>query len=107
MVITALKADILLIHPEMLASSSTCNADPSEIVVLIMHVTRPTKTANKLWSQDDCKRVKGCKPNIIKGSNHYQSADYYASFGNKGSYEIVNNSSVGQYATKKKATLEK
>ena len=107
MVITALKLDILSIHSEMLASSSTHNADLSGIVVLIMCVTRLIKTVNKVWSQDDCKRVKGYKPNIIKGSNHHQSADYYASFGNKGSYEMVNNSSVGQYATKKKATLEK
>lgn len=107
LLITASKKDILLLHPELLTSCSTYNADPSGVVVLMACVARPIKKNNKVWSDDDFKRVKKCKPNILQGSNHHESSGYYASFGNKGSFEKVKDSSVGQYTTKKKDTLQK
>ena len=48
--------------------------------------------------------IKKVKDNIIKSANnHYQSQGLYYSFGNKGAFKIVNNSSVDQYAIKARA----
>ena len=40
-------------------------------------------------------------PRRLKGANHNGSTELYYSFGNKGAYEVVNDSSVGQYKSKR------
>ena len=55
-----------------------------------------------LWKPDLVNLLKKTKPNICKSkSAHFGSNGFYVSFGNKGSYALLDNSSVGQYATKK------
>ena len=105
--ITIDKAEALKLLPGLIISSSTYNCDPSGIVVLMIMVFKPINKETKKWNNDDCKRIKKCKPNIIHSSNHHESSGYYASFGNKGSFDKVVTSSVGQYTTKKKTTVAK
>ena len=106
-IITLPKSDAMSIFPELVTSESTYNDDPSGTVLLMACVYQPDSNKGKKWNNDDFKEVKKCKPNILQSSKHHQSTGYYASFGNKGSYEIVNSSSVGQYTTKKHTKLSK
>ena len=105
--ITIDKEEAIRLLPNLIVTSSTYNSDPSGIVVLMLTVFKPINPNNKYWNTDDYKKIKKCKPNIIHSSNHHQSSGYYASFGNKGSFDKVVTSSVGQYTTKKKNTLAK
>ena len=54
------------------------------------------------WNDDDAKELKYSKNDILKSSNakHFDSSGEYYSFGNKGNFGIVNNSSVGICASK-------
>ena len=105
--ITVPKTDAMVVFPQLLTSASTYNDDPSGVLVLMACISKPIPKFQKHWNADDYKRVKKCKPNILQNSNHHQSTGYYASFGNKGSYETINASSVGQYNTKKHSILDK
>jgi hypothetical protein len=105
--ITVPKTDAMGLLPELLTSSSTFNGHPSGIVVLMACISRPIQNLEKTWNHDDYKRVKKCKPNILQTSNHHQSMGYYAFFGNKGSYETLNDSSVRQYKNKKNSCSAK
>ena len=105
--ITVNKVDAIKVFPQLLTSSSTYNNDPSGILLLMACVYQPVPNIDKNWDINDYKRLKKCKPNILQGSNHHDSTGYYASFGNKGSYEIIKSSSVGQYSTKKHSKLSK
>jgi hypothetical protein len=102
------KDEATRILPSLIISQSAFNSEPSGVLVLMMAVFKPLKTNdNKRWNLDDCRRIKRCKPNIIHSSSHHQSSGYYASFGNKGSFDKATTSSVGQYSIKKKNTLSK
>jgi hypothetical protein len=98
-IITLEKSDAVTIFPELLTSSSTYNEEPSGRLLLMACAYKPVPKTSKIWDTNDYKLIKKCKPNILQGSNHHESTGYYASFGNKGSYEMVNSSSVGQYTT--------
>jgi hypothetical protein len=104
-VITAMKDDCAKVLPDLLTSSSRHNTDSSNVVVLLACVLKIPSSENKVWCHDDFSHVKKCKPNIIQSCNHHNSTGYYASFGNKGSYDKATFSSVGQYCTKKKSKL--
>ena len=105
--ITVPKADAIQLFPQLLTSTATLNGDPSGILVLMACISRQIPNTQKSWNHDDYKRVKKCKPNILRSCNHHQSTGYYASFGNKGSYQTINASTVGQYTTKKHSRLSK
>jgi len=106
-IITLEKDDAERVFPYLITSNSTHNNDPSGRVVLMTCIFRQPPKTSKTWNKEDFVLIKKCKPNILQSSNHHQSTGYYASFGNKGSYEMQNQSSVGQYATKKNTKLEK
>ena len=54
---------------------------------------------NTLWEPLHVAALKRCKPNINSSVNaHFGSVGYYASFGNKGNYAVIDNSSVSQYS---------
>ena len=104
--IAASKQECISVFPELLVSSSTTNTDPSGKVVLLVCIYDDTaKTSCPPWNYNDFASIKSCKPNILSGSSHHGSVGYYASFGNKGSFKKVMNSSVGQYVNKKKSDL--
>ena len=105
--ITVSKDDAIQLFPQLVTSTSRYNGDPSGVVVLMTCIDRQIPKTQKTWNHDDYKRVKKCKPNILQSSKHHQSSGYYSSFGNKGSYETVNESTVGQYTTKKHSCLSK
>ena len=105
--ITITKDDAIKLLPSLIITSSIYNADPSGYIVLLCAKMKKVTGKDKEWNQDDFKRIKKCKPNILQSSNHHQSSGFYASFGNKGSFAKALSSSVGQYATKKTSTLAK
>ena len=92
---------------ELMTSSSCGNNDRSGIVVLMTVIYDPIPLGNRKWSDDDFIKLKKCKPNILQSSNHHKSSGYYSSFGNKGSFDKVVTSSVGQYSTKKNRNVIK
>jgi hypothetical protein len=100
--ITANKEECISMFPELLVSSSTTNTDPSGKVLLMACCLDNGKSYRcNRWDKDDFKSIKSCKPNILSASSHHGSVGYYASFGNKGSFDKTVDSSVGQYVTKK------
>ena len=63
---------------------------------------------NMVWEPLHVSTLKKVKPNINSSKNaHCVSSGYYASFGNKSNYAIVNTSSVAQYANKKSSSVSK
>ena len=104
-VITLSKEDAVLVFPDLITSKSIFNCDPSGVVLLLACTYCPISKQSKTWKAEDFSKVKQCKPNILQNSNHHQSNGYYASFGNKGSYEKISSSSVGQYTTKRVSKL--
>ena len=54
------------------------------------------------WDDNAADKLKYSKNNILKSSKakHFDSVGEYYSFGNKGDFAMVNNSSVGTYAYK-------
>ena len=109
MIVTASKKDCMSYMPNLIISSSTHNTEPSGVLVLLASTWKPIMKSTKCWNVEDLKRIKKCKPNILNSNNHHKSSGYYASFGNKGSFEKTNDvdSSVGQYVTKKNTSLAK
>ena len=107
MIITASKAECMSHLPSLITSLSTCNTKPSGVIVLLASTLKPMSRSNKCWNLQDYSRLKKCKPNILKSLNHHKSSGYYASFGNKGSFDKVFDSSVGQYVLKKNPSLLK
>ena len=72
-------------------------------IVLLFYAILPTKaTSYDLdFNQDFAKMIKSVKDSTIKkGADHNGSTGLYYSFGNKGAYERIDNSTVGQYKTK-------
>ena len=69
--------------------------------MLLFALVQELDTNNK-WTDDNVIALKQCKTNICKGkTSHFNSKGYYASFGNKANYAIIDNSSISQYSTKK------
>ena len=99
--VTAHKSECITVLPQLLTSSLTSNSHKSDIVVLLAYTLNPIHPANKVWIDDDFTRLKKCKPNILQSNSHHESTGYYASFGNKGSFDKSVTSSVGQYTSKK------
>lgn len=54
------------------------------------------------WNDEAAEKLKYSKNNILKSSKskHFDSTGEYYYFRNKGNFSIINNSSVGIYATK-------
>ena len=107
MMITASKIECMKVLPNLLTLSSTYHEDPSNVVVLLACITKEPQKNHKVWIHDDFVHIKKCKPNILQSSNHHGSTGYYASFGNKGSFDKAVSSSVGQYTCKKRTRLSK
>ena len=77
------------------------------MVVLMASIMKPISKLNKTWKLEDYSRIKKCKPNILTSSNHHESSGFYASFGNKGSFDKIVSSYVGQYVSKKSQSFDK
>ena len=78
-------------------------------LVLMVATMKINKSANDMcWNTNLFKTVKDCKNSVIDENNsHNGSEGYHFSFGNKAQYKMVNDSSVGQYATKKGVSITK
>ena len=74
---------------------------------MFVTIFKPINKDDKQWTENDYIRLKSCKPNIIKTTDHHQSSGYYASFGNKGSFAKAISSSVGQYTSTKSKSIKK
>lgn len=98
--IIANKNECQSLIPNVFVSQSTTNTNPSGKVILMACMFDCGTSNCTPWQPSDFTFVKSCKPNIISGSSHHESLGYYASFGNKGSYSKVIDSSVGQYVSK-------
>ena len=58
------------------------------------------------WSNSLISQLKRCKTNICKGNGTYfGSSGYYASFGNRAAYNIINNSSIAIYVNTKSKNI--
>lgn len=106
--ITANKEECTNYIPSLIYSSSVNNIKPSGRLILLCAVNNKSFKTEKIWSVDDMKNVMKSKPNILNANNsHHDSKGFYASFGNKGSFNKSTYSSVGQYCNKKSASKEK
>ena len=81
----------------------------SDKVVLMIAKLQSVKKKNVMcWSGKHYKAVADAKNSVInKNNSHYGSKGLHFSFGNKGQYKMVHNSSVGQYAMKQGISDEK
>ena len=107
LMITALKNECQTYIPSLIVSSSVNNIKPSGKVVLLTTVFKKINSSEKVWSIDDFNMIKKSKPNILKSNTHFNSNGFYASFGNKGSFEKNEQSSVGQYTNKRSSSSSK
>ena len=109
--ITTTVQDVLAACPNtiILPSSSRYKDNSHEVasfdtkgMVLLYYaiISKKPKTYDMKFDYDFAKQIKRVKNSTIKKGDHNGSTGLYYSFGNKGSYEMVNNSSVGQYTTK-------
>ena len=110
--ITTTVKDVLSGNPDtiLLPSTARYKDNQHEVAtfdnngtVLLYYAILPKKSKkhNMQFDYDFAKNIKKVKNSTIKkGADHNGSTGLYYSFGNKGSYEMVNNSSVGQYSTK-------
>ena len=105
--ITATRIECQKYLQSLIVSSTVRNAQPSGQVVLLICVARKIPEGNMFWTSTDYKNIKKTKPNILAVNNHHDSKGFYASFGNKGSFDKCISSSVGQYATKRNKCTEK
>ena len=86
------------------------NSIASGIVVLCIVVFDKKKDElMEEWDQIHHDKLRSCRNNIVVNgkSNHFNSTGYGYSFGNKGFYGMINNSSVSTYAHKKYKNTEK
>jgi len=76
---------------------------PSGVVVLCLCILNYQKNnTGWSWGKSHYDLVRQSKNNLMAGmASHFGSEGTYYSFGNKGSYEKINNSSVGQYTNRK------
>ena len=81
-------------------SSSAENYAPSGMLLLCLCVDK-TKSGVS-WGQDHCNIVKASKRSVITSKiTHNNSTGLYYSYGNKGNFGLINDSSVSQYTYKK------
>ena len=112
-VITACKDECVQIFPnthifgtslsDKRGAKSTRDISLSGIVVLMLS-TLPSnenndRTMNE-WDNNTLKMIKSCKPDVLKTYDHHGSAGSCYAFGNKPSYGMVDDSSVGVYTNK-------
>ena len=66
----------------------------------VMDVEVPKRESS--WSQENTRKLKYAKNNILASSKskHFDSDGQYYSFGNKGNFGMIGNSSVGIYGSK-------
>ena len=77
-------------------SSSAKNYVPSGMLLLCLCVDK-TKSGVS-WGQDHCNIVKASKRSVITAKiKHNNSTGLYYSYGNKGNFGLINDSSVSQY----------
>ena len=76
--------------------------DPLRVVVLCFCVlNRQKKNTGQVWGRNHLKLIRQIKSNLMGSiGSHFYSEGLYYSYGNKGSYVMIDNSSVGQYLNK-------
>ena len=110
--VTTTVRDVLSAYPDtiIIPSSSRYKGNTHEVssydndgIVLLYYaiLSKSPRSYEMQFDFDFEKKIKKVKNNTIKkGADHNGSVGLYYSFGNKGAYEMVNNSSVGQYKCK-------
>ena len=72
------------------------------VLLMLSKWDRESTKSSYSWDAKDVAKLKQCKSNIITArTSHFGSTGLYFSYGNRGNYGMVNNSSVTQYAHKK------
>ena len=105
--VTASKKECETYFPSLIVSQSVNNTWPSGHVVLLTTVFNDITQNENTWTEDDYRIIKKSKPNILAKNTHHESNGFYASYGNKGSFNKSINSSIGQYANKWTSSKEK
>ena len=67
----------------------------------LVYLTPKKCSKSSPWQSDDFGKIKSCKSTILSSSSHHGSVGYYASFGNKGSFDKTTHTSVRQYVKKR------
>ena len=83
-------------------NSSICDESPSGVLVLVV-VFQKTQNCNECrkWGKEYYAALRYAKYNTATGTTkHFESAGYVCSYGNKGNYGMIDNSSVAQYVHK-------
>ena len=113
--VTAIKKDILTLYKDVLIidgssqeiAGDVCDKNktyhPSGIVVLMFCKLRSNKNkAGYTWGSHQANFCKATKDNLIAtNSSHFGSKGQYYSFGNRGNYGMIDDSSVALYVSKK------
>ena len=72
------------------------------VLLAVCYLNKNRKKHGHFWDTKHFDIMKSCKDNIIKGDvKHHQSSGSYYSWGNRGNYRTVDDSSVTQYTFKK------
>ena len=81
---------------------------PGILLLMLVKWERGKIKSGYCWAKKDAINIKRCKNNIITGhSNHFGSTGQYVSFGNRGNYGLIHNSSVAQFANKELKSKQK
>ena len=83
-------------------NESSSNQSSGVLLLMIAKWDRNSVKSSYSWDTKDVTMLKRCKNNIITArTSHFGSTGLYFSFGNRGNFGMINNSSVTQYAHKK------
>ena len=85
------------------------NSSGSGSVIISYILLRKEKSqSTNDWSKSSIRHLKRCKTNICKGNGtHFGSSGYYASFGNRADYNIINDSSITTYVNTKSKSINR
>ena len=85
------------------------NSSGSGYVIISYILLRKDKSkSTNDWSNSSIRHLKRCKTNICKGNGtHFGSSGYYASFGNRADYNIINDSSITTYVNTKSKNINR
>ena len=90
---------LLLMHhmvPIQKKTNKNRELKPSGAIVLCIAVIESrSKDHTNTWGEEELHTLKQCKPNIVtKTTQHFGSSGLIYSFGNRGNFGMINNSSI-------------
>ena len=80
----------------------SCTQSSGVVLLMIAKWDRNSIKSSYSWDAKDVAKLRTCKSNIITArTSHFSSTGLYFSFGNRGNFGLIHNSSVTQYVHKK------